>query len=116
MCFNNLIGRLTYGKELLNFRKTGDFHKTNHPSFAASVRHPSPLVKTDGKPTKRIVRSLGLNVPELVSLRTKTSCSIPRKTTVSPGTNHPVFPAVPPPYALHVFARHSSAEGCRRNL
>ena len=28
--FNNRIGRLTYGKELLNFRKTSYFYKTNH--------------------------------------------------------------------------------------
>src|SRR4030042_6337992 len=97
MCFNNLIGRLAYGKAQLNFRKTGDFHKTNHPSFTASVRHPSPLVKTDGKPTKRIVRSLGLNVPELVSLRTKKSCSIPRQTTLFPKRIIPASIMVFPP-------------------
>src|SRR4030042_3309753 len=97
MYFNNLIGRLTYGKELLNFRKTGDCHKTNHPSFAASVRHPSPLVKTNGKPTKRTVCSLGSNVPEPVSLRTETSCSIPRKTTLSPKQiNPPSLMSLPP--------------------
>ena len=28
--FNNLISRLTYGKELLNFGKTSHFYKTNH--------------------------------------------------------------------------------------
>jgi len=28
--FNNRIGRLTYGKELLNFRKHSHFYKTNH--------------------------------------------------------------------------------------
>jgi hypothetical protein len=73
MYFNNLIGRLTYGKEPLNFRKTGDFHKTNHPGFAASVRHPSWLVKTNGKPTKRIVVLSGLSVPEVIALRTRKS-------------------------------------------
>ena len=30
MYLNNLIGRLTYGKELLNFRKNSNFYKTNH--------------------------------------------------------------------------------------
>jgi len=115
MYFNNLIGRLTYGKELLNFRKNSHFCKTNHPGFAASVRHPSPLAKTDGKPAKRIVCSLGLNVPEPVSLRTKESCSIPRKTTLFPKRISPLPPRSSP-YALHVFARHSSAEGCRSNL
>jgi hypothetical protein len=30
---------LTYGKGLLNFGKTGDFHKTNHPGFPATVAH-----------------------------------------------------------------------------
>jgi hypothetical protein len=52
--FNNRIGRLTYGRELLNSRKNSNFYKTNHPGFPASVRQPSPLVKTNGKPTKRI--------------------------------------------------------------
>jgi hypothetical protein len=28
--FNNSIGRFTYGKELLNFRKNGNSSKTNH--------------------------------------------------------------------------------------
>jgi hypothetical protein len=83
MHFNNLIGRLTYGKELLNFRKTGDFHKTNHFSFAEPVRFRSPLVEVAANPTKRIVRTLGLNVPELVSLRTKKGCSTPGRTTLS---------------------------------
>src|SRR4030042_6290445 len=97
MYFNNSIGRFTRGKEILNFRKDSHFYKTNHPSFAASVRHPSPLVKTDGKPTKRIVRSLGLNVPELVSLRTKTRCSIPRRTTLFPKRIIPASLMVFPP-------------------
>jgi len=73
MYFDSLVGRLTYGKELLNFKKRGDFHKTNHPSFAASVRHPSRLVKTNGKPTKRIIVLSGLSVPEVIALRMKKS-------------------------------------------
>jgi hypothetical protein len=56
--FNNRIGRLTYGRELLNSRKNSNFYKTNHPGFPASVRQPSPLVKTNGKPTKRIIPTL----------------------------------------------------------
>jgi hypothetical protein len=59
MYFDNLTSRLTYGKEHLNLGKTGDFYKTNHPSFAASVRHPSPLAKANGNPTKRIVCTQG---------------------------------------------------------
>jgi hypothetical protein len=50
--------RLTYGKELLNFRKNSYFYKTNHFSFAAPVRRPSRLVKTNVKPTKRITHTL----------------------------------------------------------
>jgi hypothetical protein len=73
MYFDNLIGRLTYGKEHLNLGKTGDFYKTNHPSFAASVRHPAGLAKTNGNPTKRIVVLSGLSVPEVVALRMKKS-------------------------------------------
>src|SRR4030042_5349689 len=96
MYFNNLIGRLTHEKELLNFRKNSHFCKTNHPGFAASVRHPSPLAKTDGIPAKRIVCSLGLNVPEPVSLRTKESCSIPRKTTLFPQRISPLPPRSSP--------------------
>jgi hypothetical protein len=84
MYFDNLIGRLAYGKELLNFRKTGDFCKTNHFSFVGPVRFRSPLVEVAANPTRRIVRSLGLNVPEPVSLRTKKSCSIPGGTTIFP--------------------------------
>src|SRR4030042_3419216 len=73
MYFDNSIGRLTYEKEHLNLEKTGDSHKTNHPSFAASVRHPSRLVKTNGNPTKRIVVLSGLSVPEVIALRTRKS-------------------------------------------
>ena len=29
-CFDNPIRRLTYEKELLNFRKNSDFYRTNH--------------------------------------------------------------------------------------
>jgi len=75
---------LTYEKEMLDSRKNSDFYKTNHPGFPASVRRPSSLAKTNDKPTKRIVCTLGLNVPELISLRTKKSCSIPGKTTLFP--------------------------------
>jgi len=145
---------LTYEKELLNSRKNSRFYKTNHPGFAASVRQPSPLAKTNGKPTKRIVRNL------------RAKCAGGNK------TNHPVFPHALPPYDKnrrvsrknvvrgfslvrgwhyrtlkgrtrvplgsvkptnsyvvarftaasamtpphYVFARHSSAEGCRSNL
>jgi hypothetical protein len=32
-------GRLTYEKELLNFRKDSHFYKTNHPGFPATVAH-----------------------------------------------------------------------------
>jgi hypothetical protein len=46
----------TYEKEFLNSRKNTHFYKTNHPGFTASVRQPSRLVKTNGKPTKPIVR------------------------------------------------------------
>jgi len=130
------------------------FTKRIRLSFAASVHHPSPLVKTDGKPTKRIIRNL------------RAKCAGGNK------TNHPVFPHALPPYDKkrrvsrknvvrgfslvrgwhyrtlkgrtrvplgpvkptnsyvvarftaasamtpphYVFARHSSAEGCRSNL
>src|SRR4030042_5549969 len=62
---------LTYEKELLNSRENSHFYKTNHLGFPASVRRPSPLVRISGKPTKRIVCTLGLKVPELISLPTR---------------------------------------------
>jgi len=53
--------RFTYGKDLLNSAKDSHFDKTNHPGFAATVCQPSRLVKTNGRPTKRIVLPWQLN-------------------------------------------------------
>jgi len=47
--------RLTYEKRAARLQKTSHSYKTNHPGFPATVRRPSPLVRMNGKPTKRIV-------------------------------------------------------------
>jgi hypothetical protein len=45
-----------YGKELLNPRKSPQFPKTNHLSFAEPVCFGWPLVELPADPTKPIVR------------------------------------------------------------
>jgi hypothetical protein len=80
----------------LNFGKNSCFHKTNHPGFAPSVRQPSPLAKTNGKPAKRIVRNLGV------------------KRAGGNKTNHPVFPhALPSIPSMSWRVVLSSSEGSR---
>jgi hypothetical protein len=58
MSFNNLIGHPAYETEHLNLGKHIILTKRIRFSFAASVRHPSPFVKTNANPTKRIVCTL----------------------------------------------------------
>jgi hypothetical protein len=91
--FNNSMRLLTYGKGLLNFGKTGDFHKTNHPSFAATVCQPSCFAKTNGQPTKRIVHTLRLECAGGNRLTYEKESSNSWKTSHSNKTNHPGFPA-----------------------
>jgi len=81
--------RLTYEKELLNFRKDSHFYKTNHSGFAASVRRPPWLVKTDGKPTKRIVCTLRVKCAGGKRLPYEKEPPNSWKTSHSYKTNHP---------------------------
>jgi len=83
--------RLTYGKELLNFRKDSHFYKTNHPSFPASVRRPSRLAKTNGKLTKRIVCTLRVKCARGNRLAYEKESSNSWKTSHSCKTNHSSF-------------------------
>jgi hypothetical protein len=85
--------RLTYEKELLDSRKNSHFYKTNHSGFAASVCQPSPLVKINGKPTKRIVCTLRGKCAEGNRLTYEKEPPNSWETSHSYKTNHPGFPA-----------------------
>ncbi len=103
--------RLTYEKELLNSRKHSNFYKTNHPGFPTSVRQPPSLVKTNGKPTKRIVCTLRGKCAEGNRLTYEKEPSNSWETSHSYKTNHPGFPHALPPYDPNnnifcIFARN----------
>ena len=89
--------RLTYENELLDFRKNSNFYKTNHSSFPTSVHQPPWLVKTIGKPTKRIVCTLRVKWAGGNRLTYEKERFNSRKNSRSSKTNHPGFPHAPPP-------------------
>jgi hypothetical protein len=77
--FDNRMGRLTYGKELLNFRKTSNFYKTNHLQLCR-VSPPAPTARKDKRQTDETNRMcLKLNLPEVIALRTKRAVAAQRK-------------------------------------
>jgi len=84
MYFSNLIRRLTFGKEILNFGKNSAFYKTNHFRLRPPVHRPSPLVETIGKPAKRIVRASAATRTELVAIVTKRIVRAPDVARVEP--------------------------------
>ena len=105
-------GRLTYEKDLLNSEKNSRFYKTNHSGFPASVRQPSSLVKTNGKPTKRIVctlttKSAGGNHPTY-----EKELFNSRKNTHFRKTNHSGFRHALPPYDPNnnIFCTYAHSE------
>jgi hypothetical protein len=81
----------------LNSRKHGNFHKTNHPGFPTSVRQPSWLVETNGKPTKRIVCTLRIKSAGGNRLTYEKELFNSRKDSRFSRTNHSGFPHAPPP-------------------
>ena len=96
--------RLTYEKDLLNSRKNSNFHKTNHSGFPASVRQPSRLAKTNGKPTKRIVCALRVKCARGNRLTYEKELFNSRKNSRFSKTNHPSFPhALPPMTQITTF-------------
>jgi len=104
----------TCGKELLNFRKNGHLYKTNHPGFTASVRQPSPLAKTNGKPTKRIV--LTLTTAEVTTLGMEESCWTPGKIAILCRTNHPGFPHALPPMTRSEWSVSPDTDSSQRSI
>jgi hypothetical protein len=69
--------RLTYAKQVMNFGENSHFSETNHFSFAASSRRPSPFVRTSEKATKRIGPLSALSAPNVSALRIKKSLLAP---------------------------------------
>ena len=90
--------RLTYEKELLNSRKNGNFCKTNHRGFPASVCQPPRLAKTNGKRTKRTVCTLTTESAGGNRLTYEKEPFNSTKNGLFYKTNHPGFPHGLPPY------------------
>jgi hypothetical protein len=77
--FNNRIGRLTYEKGFLNFRKNGNSHKTNHPRLCR-VSSPALMARKDKRQTNETNRMyFKLNLTELIASRMKRAAGLQKK-------------------------------------
>ena len=98
MYFNNLIGRLTYGKELLNFRKTGDFYKTNRSQLRRVGSPPLTTRKNKRQPDETNRGTLATESARGNRPAYEKESSNSWETSHSCKTNHPGFPHALPPY------------------